>query len=292
MAKLSWKPPALYYPSTISLPAKENTRNGFRTLSLSTTRDYIIQMPSSKRVGGIFINGGRNVRLIGGHTTANPLQITDPADWTSKAVMVKNSTGIVHIEGLLIDTSAGGVMDAFQAGPLPGYLQIQNCRVENLFGHEAGYHADVVQLIGEIGGLRVDYLTGTTNYQGLQLDRWGFATIKHTNIKFKEHPTYPGYKGARLVFLTDGYSCAQQGRTLEEVYIEPAAGKAFGDSVWPRANSSLSCDAAISKDGNIASWPALEAARFRGVVRRGSPPNGDFVPVGVAGIGYRSTGYL
>jgi hypothetical protein len=49
------------------------------------------------------------------------------------------------------------------------------------------------------------------------------------------------------------------------------------------------CPAQVSADGTSVDWPSLRAAvggSVTGVVQVGTPPGGDYVPVGMAGLGY------
>ena len=50
---------------------------------------------------GLWIEGGRNVRVVGGHIEMNTAG--DSAYWDRTGVKVRYSTGVVHLEGLLID---------------------------------------------------------------------------------------------------------------------------------------------------------------------------------------------
>src|SRR4051812_21643687 len=74
---ISWAPPTLVSPTTITLT---NTSGGRKAI-MDPTKDYIVVMPSSPITvaGGVELNGGRNVVLIGGGIKfAAPLVLARP----------------------------------------------------------------------------------------------------------------------------------------------------------------------------------------------------------------------
>ena len=50
-------------------------------------------------------------------------------------------------------------------------VQIENVRVDGVFGFNNQFHADVVQPYGGVKDLRIDKLTGYSAYQGLTIGR-------------------------------------------------------------------------------------------------------------------------
>ena len=107
-APLIWAPPILTNPTTIDVKSGDPD-----VLNLSTSKDYILQMPATPDVGTIEINGGHNVVIMGGQitvpSTAN--QTDNGADDTDTAIYIKGSTGTVHIEGMLINGQTNTMFD-------------------------------------------------------------------------------------------------------------------------------------------------------------------------------------
>jgi len=304
-ATLRWAPPVLTNPTTIAL------NDGYSKLALNPTKDYILKMPPSVKRGGVSVMGGRNVVIIGGHVQLPAEQRADdgrlircddqkncddggcstsatpPTSWDyhqyCRAFYFAKTTGTVHIEGVLID-GRRTKQDAFAINAPAATVQIQNVRVEGLYGDEATWHADVIQPWGGVKALRVDRLTAETAFQGLQIapdprgnPSIGMITLARTNISgsgnWKIMASYGCTFARRLVFM--------------ELYVQPGPGRTLGTTIWPRATSDQACRAMV-RNGTEAVWPA---AAMQGVVRLGPPPGGDFVRAGVAGTTYQSPGY-
>ena len=199
-------------------------------------------------------------------------------------------TGSVFIEGVEIDgkrLSGDGINVSGKKGFTPD-VYIQNARVMNINGFSGGEHADIFQAQGDIGQLRVDHLTGSSNYQGFFL-RPEFliagATIKNVNLRFLPNTHQ------RVTYLlwmrnsedaTNAYPVS-----LEAVYIEPREGqRVAAQAVFPSERSSRA--KAVEKDGKVT-WQA--GSLIEGCVISGKPASGDFVPEGHAGGTYVSPGY-
>lgn len=278
-AGLRWAPPTLSEPTTIDLST------GASKLTLDRDKDYIIRMPAQKKVGATWLIGGRNIVIVGGHTTIP--RGTPPGranDGYRRNIYINDATGTVHIEGLLIDGSGGGDADGIDIAAPQATVQIQNVRIVGLRGRHAGFHADVVQPWGGVKDLRIDRLTGSSNYQGLQIvgpGPIGTATVSNVNL-FQAAGPYD--KGGHMIWLA-GHRCASVPITLENVWVKPRRGRWLGDSVWPQDRRTFarrrSCVGRASR--RVASWPRLPVT---GVVRAGTPRSGDFVPKGSVGIGY------
>lgn len=289
--KLTWKPPVLINPITIQLGTGNTTNN------LDPNQDYFIKLPATKKNGYTKINCGRNITVIGGSITTPPslqytsdrrnIQIYDCERLTKSGTTQLNR--VVHIEGVLIDGSGGGQADAIAIAAPRTIVQIQNVRAVNLIG---GYdtasgweHSDVVQPWGGVKELRIDRLTGSTNYQGLQIPRdledIGRITIKNTNVSYY---SYPPNNGGYLIWL--GECSISHPVSLSELYVVPKSGRTIGNSVWPQESSSCG----VRNLGNgLWGWPSHGS--ITGGIKQGPPPGGDFVPAGVAGINYTSPGY-
>ena len=273
---LRWAPPLLSDPTTLHLG------DGFNEVELDGGSDYVIELPRGRTRGGLVLKGGRNVVVKGGRIVI-PADADEDAERTG--IYVKDATGTVHLEGIRIDAEGPG--DGVVVNAPKAVVQIENLRVDGIRGSFAGFHADVVQPWGGARELRIDRLTGTSDYQGLQipvdLQPIGSTTVRHANMRFAGGDVGGGF----LIWLTTGDdSCRSYPITLSEVYVRPKPGRSFDQAVWPSPGSELPCAADVQ--GGRARWPGLPV---RGEVREGVPPDGDFVPPGLAGAGYVSPGY-
>jgi hypothetical protein len=276
---LRWPPPQLANPQTIQLG------QGFSMLHLDPARDYVLQLPPARKLGGTFVEGGHDVIVIGGWITV-PTGTT--SDEQRRALYFKDQTGIVHVEGVLIDGSGGGDADGIALHAPQATVQIENVRVAGLHGSQATTHADVVQPWGGVGQLRIDRLTGTSGFQGLQLPialgPIGAAEIRYADLHALPEPL--GHGGGHMLWLTTPHMCNGYPVALNQVWISPRPGRTLANSVWPGVADGSACPGV--REGGGIGWPKLPV---RGTVLAGSPPGGDFVPQWNVGLGYRSPGY-
>jgi hypothetical protein len=276
---LRWAPPRLERPITLHLG------RGRSLLQLNKRRDYILRFPRGLKRGATTIKGGRNVVVQGGWATV-PHGARQDAD--RQAIYVKDTVGTVHLEGLLLQGTPGVSWDAIVINAPRARVQIENVRVEGVHGSYEGWHADVVQPFGGVRDLRIDRLSATSNYQGLQipaeLGRIGDVRLRHVDLAYAD--TGPS-TGGKLVWLTTGLdSCTAPQVGMTDVYAAPKPGRSLATSVWPMAGSSLACSAV--REGASVSWPSLGV---RGGVRQGAPPTGSFVSRRDVGLRYRTPGF-
>jgi hypothetical protein len=274
---LTWAPPALQNPITRHV----DVTGGLGTLD--ATRDYVLIMPSAPRTEALVINGGRNVVLIGGEV-AIPYQGTSPTITSRRALYIANSTGTVHVEGLLLH--GDDISEGIQINAPSAVVQIQNVSVRNVHARDqvrfSDNHPDVIQTWGGVGELRVDGLTGESDYQGLffKADFNGpHGRVRLRNVNLRAMPT------TRYQFWMDGTGGGYPTVTLDGVWVQPGPNRSFGKTVWPDVDHAQHPVRIV--DG-AASWPTLPVT---GVVRQGTPPGGDFVPASSVGLGYVSPGY-
>lgn len=284
-APLHWPAPRLEKPQTILLNA------GPTVTRLDANKDYVLKLPSVVKRGSTVILGGRNVILIGGHISV------PESDKMRRAIYIKGATGTVHIEGVLISNPDGGEFDAIAIAAPDATVQVERVRVEGLQGTQATFHSDVIQPWGGVRELRVDQLTATSGYQGIQLPdmhggkETGLVSLSRVNLRYTA-PVKPQFsdgkpnKGGFLLWTIQGRNCALNTRmVLRDVYIVQNSLRSPETAVWPPANSQIDCASAVDH--------ARQRVMFRnlpidGTVTLGEPPHGDFVPAGVAGESYRS----
>ena len=284
--KLRWAPPVLKNPITITV-GDGNTSN-----NLDPTKDYIIKLPAKKKVGYTNLIGGHNVVVIGGYITL-PVTSDLSNNAPSRAIYIKNATGTVHVEGILVDASGGGMSDAIDISAPAATVQIENVRVDGIYGYNDEFHADVVQPFGGVKDLRIDKLTGYTGYQGLSIGKdlapIGSAEIYRANLVSTGAAIWGAHNdGGFLLWLTAGSSCSGvYPVTLSDVYLKPRSN--LSNAVWPPVGTVTKCAAQTTTNDVEASFPKLAVS---GYVLKGLPPQGDFVPAGVAGLNYHSPGYL
>jgi hypothetical protein len=274
---LTWAPPPLTDPIVVKITDGKSYYGPF-----PNQKDVILRMPNVPITNRVKVVGGHNLRLIGG--------CIRPADGVAFVLRFVEVSGSVFIEGVEIDgknLAGDGINVSGKKGFVPG-VYIQNVRVVNINGFSAGEHADMFQAQGDIGKLRIDHLTGTSNYQGLFL-RPEFlitsATIKNVNLRFLPNPHH---QVTYLLWMRDSEdSTKEYPVSLESVYIEPRPGQTVaGQAVFPSERSKRA--KAVEKDGKVT-WPP--GSLIEGCVLSGKPAAGDFVPQRGAAVTYVAPGY-
>jgi hypothetical protein len=295
--------PALVNPLTIKLTTGESN------LVLSDTRDYILKMPGAKKTGTLTINGGRNVVVIGGYMS---VKVNGAANIVVADRPTSRAGRVVHLEGILIDSSSGAESDGLRIKAPKAIVQLKNMRIVNLKGSKDSTHADLIQPWDGVGQLRVDGLTGSSRYNGLYLRRENdplgpkIGPVWLHRVNIIGLTTTAGTKtwstlraisiGTQSVPATDDdrpINCELTDPVhLGEFYAVPPAGTRLGQFVVPHDRMvTAGCPGRTSADGRSLDWPALRGADepgVTGVVRLGPPPGGDFVPAGTAGLNYRA----
>ncbi len=160
--KLSWAPPVLVNPTTIKVTA--NTHK----LRLDPISDYRLVLPPTQITlkGGLIIQGGHNVVMIGGQINV-PSSSTTPTPVDRRGLYLKDQTGTLHIEGVRLSGDLAEGIDLDE--PLGATVQLENIVVDQVTGSYTDNHADVLQGWAGPNILRVDGLQGSTTYQGFFL---------------------------------------------------------------------------------------------------------------------------
>ena len=126
---LTWAPPALSNPVTITVT------NANRRLFLDNARDYRLNIVEPLK-RELWIEGGRNVVVIGGHITIDQLGgDSSYQDNTAVKVRFGDPSGTVHLEGLLID---GPYVNDGIGIATGRNVQIENVRVERAYDDDQG----------------------------------------------------------------------------------------------------------------------------------------------------------
>ena len=263
--KLTWAPPELEDPVTVEVPT-----NG-QDLHLEPDQDYIVEMPDEPLdvTGGLVINGGRNVVLIGGE-----IRISEPGGRAQevRGLYLHDQRGTVHVEGLHItgsDLGEGINLDQREGAT----VQLQNIRVDTVHGERDGQHADVIQAWAGPSVLRLDRFTGYTTYQGFFLLPKQFLD---------EDPEGFDLRRVNLVAESDdvGYLLWRDGDEwpidVQDVWVAPAEDD----------------DRAQDEDADSLTWSKNDDSDSWGDVQVGVPPGGDFVPADSVGVDYVSPGYV
>jgi hypothetical protein len=292
---LKWAPPALSSPKTVSVPSGQDPY----VLNLNTGQDYIVTLPAAGLHGTLEINGGHNVVLTGGEivvpSSAN--QSDNGADGSDTALYVRGSTGVVHLEGLLLRGEANVQFDGIDVNAPEAVVQVENVRMSELYGSQTTEHADAIQTWGGAKALDIDRLTADGDYQGLTINPNNgnsvtSSDIENVNLTVDPRPAALAESsvggGIMLWLTTETSTCNARPVKLSNVYIDNESGRVPStETIWPSPTSGLPCAAVIS--GGRASWPGLPVS---GSVSLSAPPAGSFVPAGVAGLSYLSPGYL
>jgi hypothetical protein len=178
---------------------------------------------------------------------------------------LKGQTGTVHIEGLRMagpDISEGIDLDQ----RLGAIVQIENVRIDGIHARdETGFtdnHPDLIQTWAGPAELRVDGLTGSSDYQGFTFNPMQYGTqapprlfdLRQVNIVGTSTAGYLLWKSSVFPISTT------------DVWVQPNPNKSWTRTLWP----------------NVAAWPN---------VNKGVPAAGDFVAASTAGTAYSSPGY-
>ncbi|HEX7289578.1 MAG TPA: hypothetical protein VF250_00500 [Conexibacter sp.] len=264
-ATLRWPKPTLTNPITVQLGT------GYTHTMLSTTRDYVVKLPSTKKYGGTWLEGGHNIVIVGGSVTI-PASVTEATTPKRAAIYIKGATGTVHIQGVLIDGAGGAQMDGIDVDAPQATVQLQYDRIVNVRGGQNSWHGDVVQPFGGVKALRIDHLTGSSNFQGLFLNPTlgpiGSATLSNVNLVATTTATLDG-GGAMLWTNNDPAVCTKYPVSLSNVWVQPRPGWSLAGAVWPH---------------QLATYGACPGVT--GGVYRGIPSTGSYVPAGSVGLGY------
>lgn len=263
---LAWAPPTLTNPTTITVS------NPTRDIVMDPTKDYIIKFPATAVKPGsdgcLWTQGGHNIVVIGGECDFTGVVNTSSSEDEGRVATFNGATGTVHMEGVW--AHGDGLIEGVQWYSPGAILQLENDRFDHLHVEAAQYHSDVVAFDNS-GTLRIDRFTASSELQGIsQFFSTSKLDLRNVNLA--------GLSGAQdsspvLSWFTASVS-------LTNYWVQTRPGEPFSSTLRPSGGS-------VASDGSV-SWPGTSVT---GSARQGSPPSGDFVPIGVAGTGYTSPGY-
>ena len=297
--KLLWPVPANRL--VIEVPFEDRQQR----IVLDDAHDFRLVLPEQPLTHRLDIVGGRNVSIIGG---AFHLKGYDDLDTNRAALAFWNGehSGIrtIHIEGIHFDMSEARDRDALAFNDEYAIFQVQNVRFENINGDHLGLHPDAIENWGGAKEIRIYKATVITDHQGFllsplqptQINPTEFVNLQKIDFKRNagEYGVYPNHKCPIYLWLVhymhETCETYERGAFLSEVYALHA------DNCWdfgmndamPNTIQPAGCLAVVSQDSSEMSWPSLP---FEGAMKQGVPPDGEFVPAGVAGIDYNSPGY-
>lgn len=285
----SLRPPRLSDPLDVHVDPDD----GRAVVSMDPDRDYVIVMPDEPVRRPLVLSGGRNVVLIGGEVSI-PWQGRGASINDRTGLKIRDATGTVHVEGLLLrgdDITEGIQIDAPQA-----IVQLQNVGVFGIHARDqVGFsdnHPDIIQTYGNVRELHVDGLTGTTDYQGLFFkndfgrDPHGPVTLRNVNVVGEPTARYLIWFGTER-----GFGDVH----MEDVWVDvpPERDDTLRRAVWPSPTGDYPERAVITRldDGTeYARWHRSMDPKVVGGVHEGRPPGGDFVRPERIGIGYERPG--
>lgn len=257
--RLTWAPPKLDKPILVTVTAATPK------IELRPDRDYIVRLPSSPLTlkGGLRIEGGRNVVLLGGEIVV-PSRSEAPDSRDRTGLLLKNQTGTIHVEGLRIsgDLAEGINLDQSEGAT----VVLQNIHVDTVHGSRGGHHADVLQTWAGPARLRVDGLVGSTEYQGLFLLPQQFVD------------TPPESFDLRRIVIT-GEPDGANGGAAYLLWTDDTA-------PWLDARDILLIDQRTDLEGMLRPPSVWESA-----VTLATTPERAVLPAGTPGTGYSSPGY-
>jgi hypothetical protein len=317
---LAWAPPQCGDAKHHCVNLYLRNTGSHQTPLLNDNTDYRIHLPASRPlVGGISIHGGRHVIIIGGEIDLT-YPCSNDAEKCIGIYIAKQTPGVVFLEGVWIHNPArigrtcpGGASDISQTcssghgidvnttnnGRINvNTITLENIRIDGISGcsgHGHADHADVFQPYQAPDDvIQIDRMTGVTNCQGLELDPDLSYSVWHTfpasitaqdvNVDLTFNP-YQGTLEGYTWFLTYDLGCKSGRIFLNNDYSGGFQSAPETARVWPDPANNV-CGARYSNGAFSWTAPAIH-----GTISGGPPPGGDFVPVGTAGLNYRSPGY-
>jgi hypothetical protein len=285
LPSLTWAPPPLTNPVIYRVSGTPTA------ITAAPGQDSVVRFvgPVNRR---LVLQGGRHWVIVGGEINIDrPWEKSDDRN----AILVKDATGVVHIEGVFMHGSY--INDGIKACARDAVFQIENNRIVDVLGTQAGYHADVIQPYCGFRELRVDGLTGYSQFQGLMFKadagRWRTTTLRRVNlVGIAPQDGYPINVVAGCC-NRDNNSYVTGPISLSDVYISPDVSHrnaTLSGNICPAATFTFRTDPGTGRE--YAEHKTDVSPPITGRIWKARPAGGDYVPHGVAGVGYVAPPYL
>jgi hypothetical protein len=269
-----WSQPKLNNPTIIDLG-----KTGDKTYwKFAPNQDVLFIADDSVRtLPRLQTDGGNNIVVMGGKFM--------PEGKATSTIYFTNLNGHAYVEGVHIDNKNGGMRDGIAVYSAPGKqadITLQNVRIDNVTGIEAGFHGDVFQQHGPMGNIHMYNVTGSTNYQGVRIaPEWPVksADLERVDMSYNSG----GQKISYLYQFVDNAKQQEFPITFKDVYAAERSGqKGEYLSIWPKTGIP---EIGAVREGNEVTWPGLP---YKGHVTIGHPPGMDFVPASKVGLNYKA----
>jgi hypothetical protein len=269
-----WSQPKLNNPTIIDL-----SKTGDKTYwKFAPNQDVLFIADDSVRtLPRLQTDGGNNIVVMGGKFM--------PEGKATATIYFTNLNGHAYVEGAHIDNKNAGMRDGIAVYSAPGKqadITLQNVRIDNVTGIEAGVHGDVFQQHGPMGNIHMYNVTGSTNYQGVRIaPQWPVksADLERVDMSYNSG----GQKISYLYQFVDNAKQPEFPITLKDVYASERPGqKGEYLAVWPKTGIP---EIGAVREGNEVSWPGLP---YKGHVTIGNPAGMDFVPASKVGLNYKA----
>jgi len=335
--KLTWAPPG--YPTytgytTVQLQdtgqicpslSGQNTSQP-QSCYLDKTKDYILKL-NNRHTGpdpSVSVIGGRNVVIIGGQVTVDLSLIPDSPTTSYRAMIFKEQTGIVHVEGVNI---TGAAHSCFAFDSTQAIYQVQNIRCIGPYMWKENFnnpHSSIFITWRSPQEIRLDKDTFDYDNTGLAIYREQQpdgtftypkqVTIKRVNIRNTSN-SYCSNITKPIGHITVSHQKLTR-IDIDRLYTETGWGVAtWSDCPNPGSYHYRIWDAWFQYDGATQYTPTLTKSgdglsqgsymdfinpssdNVWGVngayarVYAGIPSGGDYVPAGLTGPSYVSPGY-
>jgi hypothetical protein len=277
--KLTWAPPALTNPVTYRVSG-----DGPGTITAAPGQDSIVvwEAPTNRRIR---FSGGRHWVIRGGEVNNNKAW---PNLDDQSGIQFEKATGTAFVEGMHIHGSYGTDGIRVGSGGSNMTLIVQNSRIVDRLSGPTVYHADVIQPFGGIKSLKVDRLTGSSDYQGQMWKQEPNTTFGPSDFR---RVNYRAATPQVQYMINMVMTAPTQPVTLSEVYSQSDPKFVSGDFCRAQTPAAMTKCATDANGRKYVTWNSGTPITVNGRVTDGVPPGGDFVPTGVAGLNYLSPGY-
>jgi hypothetical protein len=254
--KLPRRPPTLVHPIVL------RPKNNVGDLRLNPSRDYRIILPSNrawKNARGLSIAGGRNVVVVGGTVDVGDGWRDAQGTVVKRAAYLRDSTGIVHIEGVrFLSSTTQRLTEGIDVGLPKAHLRLENIWISSLLtGSQSTNHADALQVWAGPRSLVVDGFTASTQYQGMFLLPTQHASLAVGTYDLRR--VWLDGRGSGYLLWRDKGSWP-----IRTSMVHVTGAKVQSSGLWPQRSA----------------WPYVKTTRP--ATRYG----------GTAGFAYRTPGYL